>query len=389
MRAARSVAAARPFLQSLTPVTVGSNSGDDYGGSWEDTYIDAGSTTSNFDTTDPLYVDRASPIRRLLMRCDLSAVSGSARVRLSRIFSRVTELGVADFTVGMWLMNRNWVIDQVTWNIYSTGNNWGSAGGDDDTDVVEDSEGRHSAAVARSAKFPYDGMAVNNWHCWSAGMFNVWTQEAIDGAGQAAKGVNWLDFLLYWQGGGSEWKINSEEATDGQRPYLEIQYDTAAAPLDFTPISTGVLDGNGVDLSGDGDYPISIDIHGATRTAYDIGAYAFAQTHEDAAVDSLTLGDTTVGELTMDQAVADGLSLQDVAAARADFTRAAVDSLVLQDVADPALIMPEAAVDSLVLQDAVTSELKKQVAVAEGLVRHDSPRVVHHHWGVLSWIRFP
>lgn len=137
-------------------------SGDDYDVDWEtpsggggggggvtvlapssDTYINSQAATTNSDTETDLIIDNSwgtsSFTRFILMTFDISSLTGknigSAVLSLFR-----TNTGTSNATtVSVVKCLRAYVANQVTWNVYSTGNNWTTAGagsGGNDRDTV-------------------------------------------------------------------------------------------------------------------------------------------------------------------------------------------------------------------------------------------------------------
>lgn len=137
-------------------------SGDDYDVDWEtpsggggggggvtvlapssDTYINSQAATTNSDTETDLIIDNSwgtsSFTRFILMTFDISSLAGknigSAVLSLFR-----TNTGTSNATtVSVVKCLRAYVANQVTWNVYSTGNNWTTAGagsGGNDRDTV-------------------------------------------------------------------------------------------------------------------------------------------------------------------------------------------------------------------------------------------------------------
>lgn len=97
-----------------------------------DTYVNSQATTTNSDTEDILILDNswgtASFTRFILMTFDISALAGktigTAVLSLIR-----TNAGTSNAsTIGAVKILRAYVPNQVTWNVYSTGNNWTTAG---------------------------------------------------------------------------------------------------------------------------------------------------------------------------------------------------------------------------------------------------------------------
>lgn len=278
-----SAALASQFEQGPTEITVGENSTDDYGGAWADTELQAANPNTNYgsDALESLS-GGASPVN-LLIRADLTNVPSTTRVLAAQlaIMKYGTENG--NFTGGIKQLVRGWVEAQATYNVYSTGNSWTTAGATGSGDVdTYGAEGEAVGVVKRACGFeisPVTGgyqIVDGEWFALSGGRVTEWMQDAIDGASPASD-PDWLDLLFqYFNGDTAGDAVHCSESTDGSRPYWRIWYDTASAPLDPTPATGGVLDGNGANVGSDSDYPIgTTDLYGATRDAsWDIGAVA-------------------------------------------------------------------------------------------------------------------
>lgn len=122
--------------------------------------LDTGATT-NYSTETQMYVGEyngGAQIGRSLVKFDLSSLSGKT---ISSATLRLTDLG-SDFasntrTMHVYRLLRNWVEAEATWNVYSSGNNWGTAGaGNSTTDYNSTSLGSLSIDATESAGEQYD-----------------------------------------------------------------------------------------------------------------------------------------------------------------------------------------------------------------------------------------
>jgi len=104
----------------------------------------------------------AGKLRRSLVAFDVSAVPAGATVTnvVASLWEHSAGGSVPGRTLSMYRVLRNWVEAQATWNIYSTGNNWGTAGcAHDDVDAV-------STASADNATFT--STASNGFKDWGS-----------------------------------------------------------------------------------------------------------------------------------------------------------------------------------------------------------------------------
>jgi hypothetical protein len=269
------------FANNWTEETAGENTGNDVSATCDDAVIKSGSATTNFGTADG-EVEDASPSEETLTRWDLSNVSNSARILGALINVKKSNTNTTNKTLTFYRLLRAWVEGQVTWNIYSTGNNWGTAGALGAGTDVESANADGATAVIRSAGFEVavvtgnHQVQQNEWHRLNAGKFVEWVQDAIDGSAPGADANDFEIITRWFAGNGSETWYSNED-TDGDRPEVQYWFDTAASPMNIMPKLTGSLDGNGVDLGSDTDYAIGdTDLYGLTRDAtWDIGAVGF------------------------------------------------------------------------------------------------------------------
>lgn len=69
-------------------------------------------------------------IRRALIKFDLSTLPSDALLITNTLsLYATTDLASGSRTVGVYRVKRAWVETEATWNIYSTGNSWSTAGG--------------------------------------------------------------------------------------------------------------------------------------------------------------------------------------------------------------------------------------------------------------------
>lgn len=95
----------------------------------EDALLDGNNVNLNNNTTAFFNVGDASRVFRQVIQFDLSSIPSNATIT-SAIFSiRATgDSSTNARTFRVYRILRDWVIDEVTWNIYSTGNSWATAG---------------------------------------------------------------------------------------------------------------------------------------------------------------------------------------------------------------------------------------------------------------------
>src|SRR3990167_2022875 len=131
----------------------------------------------SFDTTataqDDSYMDQQRKISNYNfdnIRTSASATAGEHAIMnfvvppkpigadgIKRVLLTLTQrmtIGVSDPSLGnmnAWTFDRNWVETQVTWNVWSTGNNWGISGGD-----IKDNVGNLYVTSNAGSSFTWD-----------------------------------------------------------------------------------------------------------------------------------------------------------------------------------------------------------------------------------------
>lgn len=120
-----------------------------------DTYINSANVNTN-NSGDTLSrvgeSDATSDIRRTLMKPDFSVIPAAVNIlsaTLSMKLAKDESSNARDFKV--YRLKRNWVEAQVTWNIYSTGNNWQTAGGFGADDCEQTDIGSRSMTANEAA----------------------------------------------------------------------------------------------------------------------------------------------------------------------------------------------------------------------------------------------
>jgi hypothetical protein len=97
-----------------------------------DTYIDQGSSTTNYGTSAGLILGVGNSLyRRILLRFDWMPKAGKLLFTddLKIQLYNESSYGAVCPWADLYCLKRDWIESQVTWNIYSTGNNWTNGGG--------------------------------------------------------------------------------------------------------------------------------------------------------------------------------------------------------------------------------------------------------------------
>lgn len=95
--------------------------------SGEDTWIERDSATTTHGADATLATD-GSPDRGILIKWDLSSVTFPAGSSVSSATITVQVSNSSGDAYPLYALNRDWSEAQANWNVYSTGNNWGTAG---------------------------------------------------------------------------------------------------------------------------------------------------------------------------------------------------------------------------------------------------------------------
>ena len=107
-----------------------------------DTMLYKYATTTNYSSRIYLYIGEAvgytNAVSRTLVKFDLSVIPSTATITSAtlRLYMH-SEASTNDRTISVYRMLKDWNDPQCTWNIYSTGNNWTTAGGFDAADCEQ------------------------------------------------------------------------------------------------------------------------------------------------------------------------------------------------------------------------------------------------------------
>lgn len=195
--------------------TIGENSTDDYSG-LEDTFLYEGQATSNFDTDVNFKAQKPASgqhANELVRATGLSNISASATVSAATFYAYLHFSSITETDTVQRLL-RDWVTDEATWTVYSTGNSWTSGGG------ISDGNDR-SATTSASASIG----SPTGYKSWSAAQLITDVQNFIDGTWT---NNGWIFERTDGTDDGEACEFDSSEASDGNRPYLEVNYSTGA-----------------------------------------------------------------------------------------------------------------------------------------------------------------
>lgn len=145
----------------------------------EAVFIDETAATTNFEgSADQLDIGElagGTNKRRSLIQWDLSSIPSNATITAVtfKIYDRGGDLSSNDRTFDIFRVRRNWVENEVTWNVYSSGNSWSTAGAGNTTD---DREGTAIGSVATtnaaiSAAYVTCSLTASAIQDWVTGAF--------------------------------------------------------------------------------------------------------------------------------------------------------------------------------------------------------------------------
>jgi len=178
-----------------------------------DTVLASGAATTNYDTLDPLYLGESnvsSNAYRDLLKFDLSSIPTNAIVSSAtlRLNMSANVWGAGGTTVQVYRQLRAWVSAQATWNIYSTGNNWATAGGFGAADCEQTGIG---SLVQNTAS----GTGNQTWTL-TASAVQAMFSGVFTNNGFLMKADSEIDMYGTY--------ISNENGTPGNRPLLTIEY---------------------------------------------------------------------------------------------------------------------------------------------------------------------
>lgn len=139
-------------------------------------FIDADSATTNFDSAPQIDIGESAlgtERRRGLIGFDLSTLSGATITAVTfQIYDADAEtLGTNARTVDIFRLKRVWVENQATWNVYSTGNSWETAGGSGANDKDGTASGSFSATEPSTVGYKTASLTVADIQAWVDGTF--------------------------------------------------------------------------------------------------------------------------------------------------------------------------------------------------------------------------
>lgn len=180
-----------------------------------DTEMASGTPTTNYNTDVNLRVAQTN--WRTLIKFDLSTIPpGSVIVSAAMSLYLWGDFTNVPLTISVFRVKRAWVGAQATWNVYSTGNSWQTAGCDGAND-------RESTAVG-ALLFASANPTLNQWYTWALDpvAINAMTDGVWTNNGFLLKTESGGDHLIFY---------SSDYGTASLRPKLTIDYIDPAGRL--------------------------------------------------------------------------------------------------------------------------------------------------------------
>lgn len=206
----------------MPTVRIGLNTGDTFSGVEETDFIQ-NTPTTNYLTNSVFGASKfnASNQNTSAIRfTGLSNITGPVTVSAATLWVNVNDGDQASISTDIRRLLRAWVGNQASWNNYSTGNAWTTAG------AMGDGTDREATVVATQT--------VNNIGYGAQG-----TYQGFTSAGLASLVEGWINGTITNDGvhfehtgtfDGLYIRFKSSEAADGSRPYLELTYAAGGAP---------------------------------------------------------------------------------------------------------------------------------------------------------------
>lgn len=184
-----------------------------------DTFLGSNAPTTNYGTNIYEYIgelNSAVATFRTLIKFDLSALPAAATITAATLslWYATQDYSSNDRTYRIYRQKRAWVVNQATWNVYSTGNNWSTAGGFHADDCEQVAIGSRDFVAAE---------ATNEWKIFT---ITAATKAALDlGNGWMIKADTEANdaYLLY----------SNDSIYQGYRPRLVIDYTVGGAAPAF------------------------------------------------------------------------------------------------------------------------------------------------------------
>lgn len=201
--------------------TIGDQTGATYSGCIDSYLQQASDGDNNFGSSDLLEVTKfnVSDYKNgVIAFPGVSNIVGPVDVSVASFYFYADEVG-GDHTISAYQLLRNWIENEVTWNVCSTGNNWGAGGG---TLSSTDRNGTAVASVVLPSGVPGYKQFTS---AGLAALVEGWINGTIPNYGLLLERTDGADDNRY-----TVWR-SREHATANTRPYLEVTYSIGGGDI--------------------------------------------------------------------------------------------------------------------------------------------------------------
>jgi hypothetical protein len=208
-----------------------------------DTFILSATPTTNYGTNALIAIGdssaAASAAYRILAKFDLSGIPANAKIITAALelneYQAYDTAGTGSWTAALYAMLRDWVEAEATWNQYSSGNNWTTAGASGAGDIGSAVDG-----------ITLDGTAAVGFVTWNgaglAALVQAWVEGSVSNYGVLIaaptaeyKGVAPLSANLF---------RSNVYATSGDRPKLTVTYSMGLPLVNGGLVGGHLIGGN-------------------------------------------------------------------------------------------------------------------------------------------------
>jgi hypothetical protein len=204
----------------MPTVTIGNNSTDTFSGVI-DTELNQSNPTDNRYATNAfgVYKEGSGNHANALIMFPLTSLPDNIVVSAATVHFRIdTNVGAVSHTFTFKRALRDWITAlQATWNVWSAGNNWTTAGGLSDGNDRATSPSASAVVTTGSGYKTLDVIAM-------ASVIEGWASGAIPNYGFHVERTDAADDATYKI-------VSSSEEADTFRPYLTLTYEEPAAPM--------------------------------------------------------------------------------------------------------------------------------------------------------------
>lgn len=191
----------------MAVITLGENTTNTHNSVLTDTWLDQANPTTTRDGSGAMFANSSgSGGKRALIRIDVSDLSEDITYQ-SATLNVYAASAYTNRNLFVHLFSRAFVTAEATWNSYSSGNNWGTAGGD-----ISGTVGTSTGALALfSGNASVNGIVTitdNN------GLLTSYVNNSIAGAKTM--------FLMISTDVTTDFRMHTSEFTDSFRPFLSV-----------------------------------------------------------------------------------------------------------------------------------------------------------------------